>query len=151
MVVAHELEGTFATEKAEILKGWEERKRTLVRPEAKGGLGYVDPDIVPLCDALNRLPGICTLQSCAGHSIADSEVDGLIYPGHLWLRLGPGVRDNFEATAQCLASKALIERVEKIYWADGKETVAVIFKGNESDHLAESSAVILKFFEKLHD
>lgn len=27
----------------------------------------MDPECVPLCDALNRLPGIHTLESCCGH------------------------------------------------------------------------------------
>jgi len=27
----------------------------------------MDPEIVPLADALNRLPGICTIASCSGH------------------------------------------------------------------------------------
>ena len=138
----------FSTEKAEILKGWDERKRRLIKLGAKGGLGYVDPDIVPLCDALNQLPGVCTLQSCAGHSAEDS--DGAIYPGELWLRLGPGIKGRFEAAARQLAANTLIDRVGKIYWEDGKETVTVIFKGNESGHLAQSSVVLLKFFEKLH-
>ena len=138
----------FSVEKAEILEGWDERKRTLIA-RAKGGLGYVDPDIVPLCDALNRLPGVCTLQSCAGHSAKDS--DGLIYPGELWLRLSPEIMCRFEAVAQQLAAKTLIDRVGKIYWEDGKETVTVAFKGNESGHLAQSGVILLKFFEKLHN
>ena len=138
----------YAVEKAEILEGWEERKRTLINPEAKGGLGYVDPDIVPLCDALNQLPGVCTLQSCAGHSAEDS--DGPIYPGELWLRLGPGIKGRFEAVVRQLAANTSIDRVGKIYWEDGKETVTITFKGNELGHLAESSAVVLKFFEKLY-
>lgn len=139
----------FSLEKAEIIERWDERKRTLAAPGVKGGLGYVDPDIVPLCDGLNRLPGVCTLQSCAGHSAEGS--DGPVYPGKLWLRLGPEIRGRFEAASRELAADALVERVGKIYWEDGKETVTLTFKGNESGYLAESSGVILKFFEKLHD
>ena len=140
----------FSREKAEILEGWEESKRTLMRwPGVKGGYGYVDADIVPLCDALNRLPGICTLQSCAGHPAG--ELGGYVSPGHLWLQLDQRMARRFEEQAHQLAAEPVIERVEKIYWEDGKETVTVHFKGNESGRLAESSTAILKFFEKLHN
>ena len=138
---------TFSTEKAEILEGWDERKRTLISPGTKGGLGYVDPDIVPLCDALNRLPGVCTLQSCAGHSAKDS--DGPIYPGRLWLRLNQRMMHHFEEQAHRLAAEPVIDRVGKIYWEDGKKTVAIDFKGNETGLLAESGSAVLDFFRAL--
>jgi hypothetical protein len=139
----------FSVEKAEILEGWEERKRTSIRPGAKGGRGYVDPRIVPLCDALNNLDGLCTLQSCAGHPAAES--DGPVYPGCLWLRLNQRMARRFEEQAHRLAAEPVIERVGKIYWEDGKETVTIDFKGDEAGLLTESSTVILKFFEKLHN
>ena len=137
----------FSLEKAKILEGWEERKRTLIRPGAKGGLGYVDPDIVSLCDALNRLPGVYTLQSCTGHSTKDS--DGPIYPGTLWLRLNQRMTHRFEEQVHRLAAEPVIDRVGKIYWEDGKETVTINFKGNETGLLAESSFVMLDFFRAL--
>ncbi len=137
----------FSIEKAEILEGWAEYKRTFTRPGAKGGFGYVDPDIVPLCDALNLLPGVCTMQSCAGHSSKDS--DGPIYSGTLWLRLNQRMTYRFEEQAHRLATEPVIDRVGKIYWKDGKETVTVTFKGNESGLLAESGSAVLGFFRAL--
>ena len=146
----HLKNGRYLTvsEKCAILKGWEERKRTLMRQAGfKGGYGYVDPEIVQLCDALNRLPGVCTLQSCAGHSARDS--DGPIYPGKLWLRLNQRMTHRFEEQAHELAADPVIDSVGKIYWQDGKETVTIDFKGNETGLLAESSSAVLDFFRAL--
>ena len=28
---------------------------------------FMDPECIPICDALNRIPGIRTLESCCGH------------------------------------------------------------------------------------
>jgi hypothetical protein len=133
-------------EKQSILTSWEDRKKTLVNPSG-GGRGYVDPDIVPLCDALNRLDGVCTLQSCSGHS-AD-QADGILYSGLIWLRLGSEMGRRFDATAHQLASHPVIERVGKIYWEDGKETITIAFRGNEAGLLAVSAKVILTYFETL--
>lgn len=138
----------FNDEKVSALKRWEEYKQTLMRPVgAKGGRGYVDPEIVPLCDALNQLDGIYTLQSCAGHSVEES--DGAIYSGELWLRFDKKIRARFEIQAHCLSAEPMITRVGKIYWEDGKETVTISFKGNESNLLIKSSAVVLTFFKRL--
>ena len=134
-------------EKTETLASWEEYKRAFIRPGAKGGRGYVDPDIVPLCDALNRLPGVCTLQSCTGHSANDS--DGPVYSGVMWLRLNQRMTHRFEEQAHRLAAEQVIDRVGKIYCEDGKETVTIEFKGNETGLLAESVSVVLGFFRAL--
>ena len=138
----------FSIEKAGILESWDERKKTLMRQHgAKGGYGYVDPEIVPLCDALNKLTGVCTLQSCAGHSATES--DGPIYPGQLWLRLNQRMAQRFEEHAHRLAAAPAIDRVGKIYWENGKETVTIDFKGDETGLLAESSSTVLGFFSAL--
>lgn len=53
----------------------------------------VDRDIAPLVEALNRLPGVCTLASCQGH--ASSEFDKRAYVmfdwqgATLWLSVYP--------------------------------------------------------------
>ena len=138
-------------EKKDILDGWEDRQTTLMRPAtASGGRGFVDAEIVPLCNALNQLPGVCTLQSCAGHAANDS--DGAEYSGELWLRLDYAMSCRFEKAVHQLASNPLIERVGKIYWGDGKETITIKFQGNEAgwNKLRESGAAILAFFSKIH-
>jgi hypothetical protein len=137
--------GCFLAEKKAELKSWEALKRDFMG--GLGGRGYVDPDVVPLVDRLNRLDGVYTLQSCAGHSKEDA--DGANYSGVIWLRLAPEMTRRFENAAQRLAADPRIERVGKIYWEDGKETVTISFKGNESGLLAESSAIISRFFEAL--
>lgn len=137
-------------EKQAILAEWRDRKKLLMRPSGMlGGRGFVDPEIVPLCDALNRLDGICTLQSCAGHHC--DGIDDHVYPGRLWLRLSQHMTHRFEIEVRQLAELPAIDRVGKIYWKDGKETVTIEFKGIEAGLLAESSAVILDFFRKLCD
>jgi len=137
-----------AAEKRAILDEWLEYKQTFMRRCGhKGGRGFVDPEIVPLCDALNQLDGVCTLQSCAGHAF--DERGGLINPGRLWLWLDRDMARSFERRAHQLAAVPEVDRVGKIYWKDGKETVTIDFKGDEAGLLAESSSAILDFFRNL--
>lgn len=52
------------------LQQWEraKRERNDAPPDGfVGGHGYPDPEIYAWVDRLNRLPRLCTLQSCAGH------------------------------------------------------------------------------------
>lgn len=45
----------------------EEKTGYLADFEEEKGLGKMDPELVGLCDDINRLPGIVTLFSCQGH------------------------------------------------------------------------------------
>lgn len=142
------------TEKQEVLREWAE-KRQVSRPASDpGGHGWPDPEIFPLCVSLNALPGVCTLQSCAGHRAVESG-KGQTFPssGHLWLRLDEDNTREFEKQVFALyAEKDLIESVSKIYFDSeaGHEIIAIAFAGNERDRLAQSASLILGFFASLH-
>ena len=108
--------------------------------------GDPDPDIYPLCDRLNALPGVCTLQSCAGHrngNVLDS--------GHLWLWLDRRTAERFDRNAWALAAFPTIERVARFYSPSGQEITVIEFQGNERGALATSADVIRLFFESLYD
>jgi len=111
-----------------------------------GGRGFPDPDILPWCDKLNALPGVCTLQSCAGHR----HQDGSLSSGQLWLWLSPDVAHAFHARAFELARQSPpIERLYTLYADWGQEIADVRFAGNERGLLAESMELVFAFFSDL--
>lgn len=115
-------------------------------PNDSGGRGFPDPAILPWCDRLNALRGICTLQSCAGHR----HNDGSLSSGHLWLWLSPDVARAFRTRAFQLAKRSPpIERVYTLYADWGQEIADVRFAGNERGLLAESMELIFAFFSDL--
>ena len=61
-----------ADEKAKILTVWREQQQT-----GAAGHGDPDPDMIPWCEKLNALPGVCTVQSCSGH-----RENGYLRSGH---------------------------------------------------------------------
>jgi len=132
-------------EKRRILAQWSAEQHHAVGRDGRGGEGWPDRDVLPLCEALNSFPGVCTVQSCAGHG-RPGWVD---YPGCLWLRLDRRTSAAFERRASVLAGMREIDRVSKIYNEDGKELVAIEFAGNERNLLAESERRIVHFFEQL--
>lgn len=137
-------------EKAVNLAEWERAKRQPRPPGDLGELGWPDPDIIPLCDALNEFPGVCTVQSCAGHG---SALAGYVQSsGHLWLRLNDRVSAAFDRSVFHLSARTdLIERVWRIYSEDGKEITCIAFAGNERGLLSQSSALIFEFFSDVID
>jgi hypothetical protein len=119
---------------------------TWERLKAAGGdrVGCPDPAIYPLCDRLNAIPDVCTLQSCAGHIR-----NGYYESGHLWLWLSQSLSRRFDRTALALAKRQGIDRVERIYTGWGQEITSLTFAGEERGLLAASSTVIAEFFESL--
>ena len=133
-------------EKRSVLGSW---RRTLSQPrpaEDQPGRGYPDTDMIPWCDRLNALRGVCTVQSCAGHRYAD----GTRTSGGIWLRL-----DCARAEAFCLGAFELakrtphIERVSMRYASWGQEIVIIDFAGNEHGLLAESLEIVTGFISRL--
>lgn len=110
----------LAEAKADELAKWEADKSRPRPPGDVGGHGWADTEIVPLCDALNALPGICTLQSCAGHR--DSV-------GHLWLWLDEQNAGAFDRWGYVLARMRGIEVVSRKYTDWGQEITAIEFDG----------------------
>lgn len=119
-------------------------------PGHEGGYGYPDPDIFPLADALNAIPGVATYQSCAGHVLTDTR-DGTPYhqPGQLWLRLSESMMAAFTDHVYTLLESPLIERCQRIFHQDLGDVVDIIFHGNERGKLAESGDGIVRFFTDL--
>lgn len=126
----------IAAKKSEI-ESW---MKLRARPRPAGdlaGKGWPDPEIIPLCEALNDLPGVCTLQSCAGHN-GDS--------GHLWLWLDEYMSDQFDDNAFILAKMPGIERVSRIYQSYGQEVTDIILNGGKFEAACES---VLSFFQEM--
>ncbi len=135
--------------KQENLAEWNQAK-SLATPENKrelGGHGYPDPDMIPWCDQLNTIPGVCTLQSCAGHGSAQEGY--VASPGHLWILLDRELTKRFRARAFELAVRQEIERVSTLYSSWGQEIALIVFAGNERDSLDKSMRTILRFLYSL--
>ncbi len=107
--------------------------------------GHADPDVYPLCDRLNALTGVCTIQSCAGHALDD----GWLRTGHLWLWLDAATAEKFDRQAWALATAPSIERVARLYLPSGQEISCIEFAGNERGLLKDSSDTIATFFASL--
>lgn len=128
-----------------------EKRRTLVQwrrlhRTAGKGPGVPDPDMVEWCAQLNAIPGVCTVQSCAGHGRPGS-VDS---SGHVWVRLSAPMSAAFDAHALRLAASTnLIEQVTRIYAPWGQEVASIAFAGNERGLLADSMRLIVSFFRSL--
>jgi hypothetical protein len=117
------------------------------RPEGFiGGTGWPDPEIFEWCDRVNALPGVCTLQSCAGHK----HPEGHTWNGQLWLWLDAPTSRAFNGRAYRLVHHwPLIERVNRMYHDDGREIADVIFRGAGTGQLETSMAVLLGFLREL--
>ena len=134
--------------KERLLADWAKTKATPLPEGELGGRGWPDPNIFPLCDALNALPGVCTLQSCAGHLIVLADGSENRQPGHLWLWLSAAVSAEFDRCAFDLATSPTIDWIRRCYGGWGQEITEIIFAGDDRGQLAESSAVILAFFRE---
>lgn len=135
-----------ASEQSAELASWATLCATLPHDTGRGGVGLPDPDMVEWCEALNSIPGVCTVQSCAGHV----EPGGVLASAHLWLRLDPAMSRAFDADAFRLAARvAHIEQVARVYAPWGKEIASITFAGNERDSLRPSMRLIVAFLRSL--
>ena len=126
--------------KRDILAQWEREKQAWRVGEIKGP-GEPDTDIVPCCDAINALSGICTLQSCAGHRKGRYQTNG-----HLWLWMDEVAHARFTANAFLLLNNQdYIDSVDTRFLHDGKEIAFVAFFGNERGKLDASMTFIYGF------
>ena len=143
---------TTAEKDAEVARWLEYRSDPANRAPAgyEGGHGYPDPDVFPLTDALNAIPGVMTYQSCAGHLHPGEEPgEYAMWHARLWLRLSEPMMGAFTDHAYTLLESPLIERCQRIFHPDLGDVVDIIFHGNERGALVESSAGIVRFFTDL--
>ena len=131
------------TEKVAELAYWE---RLIAERGSKDGPGNPDPEIIPWCEKINSIPGICTLQSCAGHVYGKR---GVRVSGHFWLWLSSEKAANFKQRAFELARNAAIERISTIYQRSGQEVVSIEFCGIPDGQLEDSGRAITTFLASL--
>lgn len=112
------------------------------RPEHE--TGWPDPSIIDWVERINAVPGVCTLQSCAGHRRGEYQE-----AGHLWLAFNSTTADAFHRRAFELATNPAIERVATCYHVDGREIVIIEFQGEERGALNASLDTILRFLVSL--
>lgn len=138
-----------AAEKRRRLTGWQEYRNTPLPEGELAGRGYPDAAIYSLTDRLNRLLGICTIQSCSGHP--ETEWEG-VYPGSLWLRLSEPVFTAFIQRVDTLVAHLRIEQAA-ILWGREREghVVEITFEGLNKGavELMQASEVIIDFFTDL--
>ena len=115
-----------------------------------GGHGYPDAPIFALCDRLNAIEGICTVQSCAGHRVQAADGSGEhLYCGQLWRRMDEERSAWMLGNAMRLALDPLIEGVALRFQDYGHEVWDVKFRGRERGTLAESSELLSRFFAEV--
>ena len=131
--------------KGAVLREWH-HVRAQLPAHTVGGDGFPDESMIPWCEAINEIPGVCTLQSCSGHTYPDGTSD----TGHLWLWLAPEMSAAFDLNAHRLAYHGhLIEEVCRRYTSWGQEVTTITFAGDERDSLPQSLRLILAFLRTL--
>jgi hypothetical protein len=118
-----------------------EKARTLaqfrsVRATAKfgeGADGWLDQDVLTLCDRLNALSGVCTVQSCSGHPMTERGAPPL--SGQVWLRLSEWLATLlFDSDiVQALAAQTCIYKVARVYLPHGPEVLWIVFQADTAD------------------
>lgn len=145
--------GLTPEEKARHLAYWDETRADLSDITSPG---TPDPDVFPLVDALNAMPGVCTVQSCAGHRSPEPKSfdtrdrgDGFT-SGQLWLRVSDAVLVLLQARLAELLAEPSIEQVSLLYGRTERSPVVdIVFHGNERGMLPEASRAILSYFQSL--
>jgi hypothetical protein len=130
--------------KARLLREFGHVRQKPIPAGDLSGRGYPDPGIVPFCDWLNSLDGVCTLQSCEGHRARKGHIAS---SGVLWIWFDKELSDLFRERASQLVVPP-IERVAQVY-SNSREFVEIIFGGNENGQLDLSLAVLGEFMASL--
>lgn len=125
----------------EYLKYWEEQGFPV-----KGGVGWPDPEMLPWVEKINRIDGLCTLQSCSGHANKDK---GHWAAGRLWLWMAREKWEAFQGLALDLAQEPTIERVASLYQPYGRVVIDLTFEGLACGTLEESMDIILKYLQSM--
>lgn len=115
------------------LKLWRDTVRTAPRtgPLLPGGSGGVDAEIVPYCTRINNVPGVVTLQSCAGHLQDRTHHTA----GQLWIAFSKPMAHAAYIGLPVLALHPRVDRLSFI-WVGGREIFDITFDGlNRYDNL----------------
>jgi len=136
-----------ATKDYEV-REWEKAK---TGPRGEPGEGYPDTRILLLCDKINELPHICTLQSCAGHTRSSER--RWASDAHLWLWFDEKRFHRFVVRACELAKQSYINEVALLYgrYPDNRVVASVHFQGDnvEPSLLENAGATIYTFLKGL--
>lgn len=126
-----------------------------------GDVGYIDHEVVPLCDLLNAIDGVCTLQSCCGHRYPSPSGDGdCVSGGLIRLRLDERMGRLLDERVGELLAEPVIRHVVKGYALTGGwerrseprepyEYIDLSFHGCEDGGMEEAERVIAGFFAAL--
>jgi hypothetical protein len=109
--------------------------------------GTPDTEIIGFTDLVNAIPGVCTIQSCAGHLSFEAKAEErLVSPAHVWLRVTEPIHKVILETAPDLVSHDLIEEVNLRFGrCDEGPIVEIIFAGRERGMLDVSAELIVAF------
>jgi hypothetical protein len=120
-----------------------------------GGRGRVDHEVLPLCDALNALDGVCTIQSCCGHVWqVPGEPEGVecVHRGQLWIRLDERMARNFDFHIGVLLAHDVIWHAQKLYSFQGEAATHEVFDVMWVEgRMDEAEAVIREFFYAIYE
>lgn len=137
-----------AEAKAKELKIWKDK---CAGPRGAPGEGFPDERIIPFCTIINALPGVCTLQSCAGHPRTSEQHWSA--PGQLWLWFSEWEFNLFTKQAPILAENPQIESIKILFarWNDRRVVVDICFKGDETgdEELQQSIDILFQFIGDL--
>lgn len=132
-----------AAEKAAELIGLLDATARFVAGEK--GTGSLDAAMLPWLVELNRIEGICTLQSCEGHRDGDYVRDG-----HLWLRLSRRLE---QRVIHRMAELLALPRIETVHVDYRRESgnvrpiISLTFQGLERHPSLDGAMVpLVRFF-----
>lgn len=117
-------------EKARVLSNYRMTRQHGAAGSGKGADGGLDQRVCSLCDRLNELHGVCTIQSCSGHPMRDGAP---ALAGQVWLRLSAWASVLFfdEGGAQELAAHPFVYKVARVYLPHGPEVVWIVFQADD--------------------
>lgn len=103
-----------------------------------------DPGVRPLMDRLNAIKGVCTVQSCVGHSEPSTCTPGADYveSGNIELRLDEERTRSFYGGMSRLAAVPGVETPE-IQWRAKEQRCAVWFRPGSIERVADALVEIL--------
>ena len=129
-------------EKGRVLAAWDKHRQDYPNDDM---YGRPDPTMNPWCDAINALPGVCTVQACSGHRRDIGGTSG----GCLWLRLDEPASNRLDSLAFELAQQPGIECVYRLYASWGEGIVDISFQGEEHGCLDATMKTIVEFLWKI--